>query len=89
MRLIWTQSAHTDRKAIRDYIAKRAPQAAMDLDQLIGDKANMLRTNPMLGRIGRVENTRELVIHKNYLLIYDLIDDVRILRVLHTSKLWP
>ena len=89
MRLVWTQSAHTDRKAIRDYIAKRAPQAAMDLDQLIGDKANMLRTNPMLGRIGRVENTRELVIHKSYLLIYDLTDDVRILRILHTSKLWP
>jgi len=89
MKLTWTQSAHADRKAIREHVAQHAPQAAIDLDQLIGEKAKVLCTHPKLGRIGRVENTRELVIHKNYYLVYDLADDIRILRVLHTSKMWP
>lgn len=90
MRLTWTRTATADRKAIREYIAQHAPKAAIELDELISNKASLLLTHPELGRIGRVAGTRELVAHKNYILIYDLMDGmVRVLRILHTGKQWP
>lgn len=33
---------------------------------------------------------RELVVHRNYILVYDVTgDEVRILRVLHARRQWP
>lgn len=90
MKLAWTRTAHADRKAIREHIAEHSPKAALDLDELISNKAALLLTHPELGRIGRVTGTRELVAHKNYILIYDLTDSmVRILRILHVARQWP
>lgn len=90
MKLAWTRTAHSDRKVIREHIAQHAPKAALDLDGLISNKASLLIAHPELGRIGRVAGTRELVAHKNYILIYDLTDSmVRILRILHSARQWP
>ena len=90
MKLVWTRTASSDRKEIREYIAQNNPAAALALDELISEKASRLVDHPALGRPGRVTGTRELVAHQNYILIYDAVDDlVRILRVLHATKLWP
>lgn len=90
MKLAWARTAHADRKAIREHIAQHAPKAALYLDELISNKAALLLTHPELGRIGRVTGTRELVAHKNYILVYDLTDSmIRVLRVLHTARQWP
>ncbi len=90
MRLVWTRPAHTDRKAIREYIAQHAPAAALALDELFSEKASLLLNHPNLGRAGRVAGTRELVAHRNYILVYDLAGDVvRVLRVLHSARQWP
>ena len=44
----------------------------------------------MIGRVGRVDRTRELVAHENYILVYDIGEDgVRILRVLHAARQRP
>jgi len=49
-----------------------------------------LADHPGLGRVGRVAGTLELVVHKNYILIYDVAgDQVRVLRVLHAARKWP
>ena len=62
----------------------------MDLDDLFSEKATRLVDHPGLGRPGRVPGTRELMAHKSYILIYDLVgDEVRILRLLHATRLWP
>lgn len=43
---------------------------------------------PRIGGPGRVQGTRELVAHRNYILIYDIAGDlVRILRVLHATRM--
>ncbi len=90
MKLVWTRLASLDRKEIREYIAQDNPAAALALDELISAKAERLADHPDLGRPGRVAGTRELVAHRNYLLVYDVAGDaVRVLRVLHAARQWP
>lgn len=90
MKLVWTYSAYADRQAIREYFLQHSPAAGLALDELLSKKAELLAEYPHLGRFGRVAGTRELVVHRHYVLIYDLVGDViRILRVLHTGRQWP
>lgn len=90
MRLAWTRPAQRDRARIRAYVATDNPRAALALDELIAVKAARLAEHPHLGRPCRVEGTRELIAHRNYILVYDIADDlVRILRVLHAARQWP
>ena len=73
-----------------DFIAQDNPQAALDLDTLFEEKANSLIEQPKLFKAGRVKNTREAVVHPNYVLMYKVSGNtVTILRVLHTSLAWP
>ena len=53
--------------------------------------AELLRTYPRLGRVGRARNTREFAVaHTPYLLIYRHEREVvTILRVLHGARDWP
>lgn len=89
VRLVWTRLAHSDRKSIRDYIA-RDPAAALAMGELFAQKAASLANSLDLGRPGRVTGTREMVAHKIYILAYDVAGDcVRVLRVLHAARQWP
>ena len=90
MRLFWTPEALDDLRAIYDYIEADNPRAALTLDDLFSEKVRHLIDHPGLGRTGRITGTRELVVHKNYILIYDTTDElVRVLRVLHAARQWP
>jgi toxin ParE1/3/4 len=90
MGLFWTSEAIHDRDEIYDYIEADNPVAALALDELFEVKAGRLIDHPGLGRPGRVAGTRELVVHKNYLLVYDIsANSVRILRLLHAARMWP
>ncbi|MES3021807.1 MAG: type II toxin-antitoxin system RelE/ParE family toxin [Pseudomonadota bacterium] len=90
MKLAWTRVARADRKAIFEYIALHNLDAAENLDAKFSASAGRLLSHPDLGRIGRVEGTRELVPHRNYILVYDIHNDtIRVLRVLHTARRWP
>lgn len=90
MKLAWTIEALADRRAIYGYIEADNPQAALTLDELIAQTASRLENHPKIGRLGRVNGTRELVVHRSYVLIYDIADGmVRILRVLHSARQWP
>ena len=90
MKLVWSKLSSQDRNEIRTYIASDNPAAALALDELIAEKAARLLDHPGLGRKGRIDGTRELVIHQNYILVYDKVGSaVRILRVLHAARQWP
>lgn len=58
--------ASQDRKSIREYIAEQNLMAAIELDERIGYSASSLAGQPYKGRNGRVEGTRELVIHPHF-----------------------
>jgi len=91
MRLGWSVLAQTDRDSIFDYIERDSPQAAIALDNRIQVRVESLAEFPESGRPGRVEGTRELVIHSTpYIAAYRIAGDtVRILRVLHGAQHWP
>lgn len=78
-----------DRRAIYDYIEGENPAAAIALDERISEAASRLLVHPGLGPPGRITGTRELTIHSNYIVVYDLANKlVRILRVLHAAREW-
>ncbi|HUZ96752.1 MAG TPA: type II toxin-antitoxin system RelE/ParE family toxin [Edaphobacter sp.] len=91
MRLEWSVFAQADREAIFDYIEADSPQAALNLDERIREQVGALMQFPEIGRPGRIEGTRELVIHRTpYIAAYRITGDtVRILRVLHGAQQWP
>ena len=49
----------------------------------------VLPANPYAGRPGRVEGTRELVVHESDIVAYEVTDAVYILTVRHSARLWP
>jgi toxin ParE1/3/4 len=90
MKLLWTPESIEDRRAIYDYIETDNPLAAIDLDELIYEKSQMLIEHPKLGRVGRAPKTRELVVHANYILIYKIAGyEIHVLRVMHAARQWP
>ena len=91
MRLEWSVLAQTDRDDIFDYIEADSPQAAIAVDNRIRERVESLAEFPESGRPGRVEGTRELVIHRTpYIAACRITDNtVRILRVLHGAQQWP
>jgi addiction module RelE/StbE family toxin len=90
MRLAWRPMALADREAIMDYIAQDNPAAAIALDDEFETKAEQARQCPTLYRVGRVQNTREIVIRPNYIMVYRIEGDtLTVLRVLHAAQQWP
>ncbi len=78
--LVWRHNALDDLETIISYIAQRNLAAAERLQALIEGCAERLPLNPYLYRTGRVDGTREAVVHPNYILVYrvglDLIEIV-------------
>jgi toxin ParE1/3/4 len=73
-----------------DLIAADDPATAARMDELFSDVAARLATFPKMGTEGRVPGTRELLAHRSYMLVYEIIDDVAwILSLVHTSRQWP
>lgn len=75
-----------------DYIAMDNPVAAVELDLEFEEKAEIARLHPKLYKPGRVEGTREIVAHPNYVMVYRIEEAGRavvMLRVLPTARQWP
>jgi len=70
---------------------QRHPEAARQLILRIQTAVGQLAEFPFMGRVGRVEATRELVIsNTSYLIIYRVKEEsVEILRILHSSRKYP
>lgn len=91
MNIVWLDQAERDLDAALDYIIPRNPAAALRLYQDIRECALHLADNPRIGRQGRVDGTREIVIYP-YVMAYTVsvqMDAVIILRVLHGARVWP
>lgn len=91
MKVEWSALAMEDRDRIFDYIESESPKAAIQVDIRIEEQVDQLVQFPELGRLGRIEDTRELVISQtSYVVPYRVYGNVvRILRVLHCAQQWP
>jgi len=91
MRLDWARDAVSDLDSIEEYIGRDNPEAAFRALAEIVRQVEILTDHPGLGRPGRVEGTRELVIAGlPYVVAYlSRQDTVTVLRVLHGAMKWP
>lgn len=91
MKLRFTPRARLDLVEIHDYIAQENSQAAKRVVFIIRKAAEALLQNPLVGRVGRVAGTRELVVGSfPFMLAYRVeSEEVQILSVIHTARIWP
>jgi addiction module RelE/StbE family toxin len=86
----WTPEAEDDRAQIFDHIAADSPRAAAKMDELFSKAAARLADHPKLGRTGRIPDTREVIPHKSYCVVYEIEQEtVWVLALVHTARQWP
>ena len=91
MKVVWTRLALADLANARAYIAEERPAAAAKTVERIEEALVALVRHPEVGRPGRVEGTRELVVTGTPFIIPYRIHSkrVEILAVLHGARRWP
>lgn len=90
MKLKWTRLALQDLRHLHEYIADDA-SAATRMVTRIQEAAERLKNHPQMGRPGRVQGTRELVIAGSpYVVVYILGDaEIQIAAIIHSAMRWP
>lgn len=92
MQIKWTNSAVEDLEEIEAFISKdNAIAATEQILEILEQVEQLLPTYPKIGRDGRADDTRELVIAgTKYIAIYQIDENfIYILRVIHGAQKWP
>jgi addiction module RelE/StbE family toxin len=91
MRVRWTRPASRHLEEIGEYIARVNPAASNRATPRILDQVDMLGDHPHIGRPGRADGTRELVISDTpYIAVYRVWErEVEIVAVFHAARRWP
>lgn len=91
MKIVWTEPARQDLHNIFEYTSEESPKAARSLLSDIKERVIHLQDNPLIGRMGRINGTRELVMTgTHYILPYRVqANQVQILAVFHSARKWP
>jgi len=87
----WTLPALADFNAAMEFIARDDMEAARAVAARIHAAVSRLEAYPGLGAPGRRTGTRELVLPRiPFLIVYrERGRQVTILRLLHSSRMWP
>ena len=90
MKLVWTTSAKRDLGEIVTYIWFDSPSSAKRIRARIEKTARHLESQPFMGRVGELPDTREAFAPPSYRIVYKVSDGaISILRVIHTARQWP
>ena len=89
--LAWLPRAIADRDAQLDYIAQDNPKAAIEQGDRIARQLGHLIGHPEMGRAGRKQGTRELVISRTpFIVVYRIKSErIELVRLLHGAQQWP
>jgi toxin ParE1/3/4 len=83
----WRLRALEDMLDISNYIGRDSFFTAQIFSKKIKEKISVLSAHPELGRIGIVRGTRELVVHANYVIIYEVSNTkIEIMRIKHAAR---
>ncbi|MDP9734893.1 UNVERIFIED_ORG: addiction module RelE/StbE family toxin [Rhizobium sp. SORGH_AS260] len=89
-RIRWTVRALRRLDEIGAYIEQDDPDAAARVVARLVASVDMLAEMPAAGRIGRIANTREVVLSDiPYIIPYRVRQDIEIITVMHASQNWP
>jgi toxin ParE1/3/4 len=88
--LIWTAPARRGLEQALDYIGERNPSAAARMLRNIEQQTSFLKSTALIGRRGRQESVRELVIQRTPFIIFYKVTDttVSIIAFHHQSQNW-
>lgn len=88
--VLWKASALAQFRALLDYISDRDQTVADRLKASFQERIERLGEWPEIGRPGRLADTREFVLHPNYIVVYQVQPKrVIVLRVLHARQRYP
>lgn len=86
----WHEEARNDLLEIMAYIAERNEHAALDLYERIERSLEHLPEHPYLYKPSlRMPGAREIVVHPNYIVFYQVADGIEILAVVHARENFP
>ncbi len=92
MNINYSKRAEADLDSIHDYIAKDSPQIADRVISRLLQAIAILERFPLVGRPGRVEDTRELTITGlPFIAVYHIADETEIdvIAIVHTAMRYP
>jgi toxin ParE1/3/4 len=91
LNLVWLPSAIANRDSQLEYIARNNVRAAIEQGDRIAKQVVQLIEHPEIGRQGRIEGTRELVVSRTpFILVYRINSDrIELIRLLHGAQQWP
>lgn len=88
--IVWSELALDELNDLVSYVGERNPTAADALFERIESSVTVLANWPYLFRNGRVEVTREIVVHPNYIVVYRVLEShVEITNVIHARREYP
>jgi toxin ParE1/3/4 len=90
-KIFWLETAEEARQTHIEAIAETNLNAALKALDALTLQLDKLRQFPQMGRLGRVEGTRELIISgTKFIVVYRVINDqIQVLNFLHTAQGWP
>ena len=91
MKVVWTKPGLADLNAVASYLIRENPPAAVRILERISRQTDDLAHWPYRGRVGRIPDTRELVVTGTpYIVPYRVQRDrIDILAVIHAARRWP
>jgi addiction module RelE/StbE family toxin len=87
----WTDRALQHLRSAHDYVELENPAAAAQMMDRIVSAVEMLVRFPGMGRMGRAEGSRELVVTGTPFVVAYRVkrDQLQVLAVLHGARNWP
>ena len=88
--LIWSPRALDQLEKITTYIAQFNETAAVAIRTRIERSVDPALRHPQIFRAGRVDGTREIVAHPNYIVVYRIRPDhIWVVAVVHSRQEYP
>jgi len=91
MKLRYTRKAFGHLVEIHAYTEQEWPGTSQEVGKAIEQAVRQLLQHPELGRFGRVEGTRELIVPRlPFIVAYRVSEShVDVLAILHAARRWP
>ncbi|UJW74746.1 type II toxin-antitoxin system RelE/ParE family toxin [Rhizobium sp. SL42] len=92
MQIVWTRRYLREFALVNDYIGERNPRAANRIvNEIHSRTALMLSKNALIGRVGEIEGTRELVLAGISCIVACRVhrERIEVLFVQHAAREWP